>query len=207
MNYRTSLLLIALFGFLGISSPEQVLGATTAKEPVALPTSEFLNVTEALALAFPKCTTKRGTVYLTKEQKKQASKLAKVELEVGIVHPYEAFNKKGELVGTAYFDTHRVRAKKQSLMIVVAPDKTIARIELCAFGEPSDYIPSGRWYGQFLGKQLNDDLNLDRDIRGITGATLSAKSTTLCARRILALHEAIQVPVPTPKPEGPTGDA
>lgn len=197
MKNQRKLTLLLLIGFLAGSSPVQSFGTP---HPVAAPAKEFLKVDEALKLAFPGSTIKRGTVYLTEAQKKKASKLAKAKLSLGIVHPYEAFDEQGKLVGTAYFDTHQVRAKKESLMIVVSPSGTISRIEVCAFGEPVDYLPSGRWFAQFVGKRLNDDLNLKRDIRGITGATLSGEATTRCARRILALHEAIKPAPPKPKP-------
>jgi hypothetical protein len=156
-------------------------------------------VNEALALAFPDCEIKRGTIYLTKEQKKEAKELAKLEIDLNILHPYEAFNAKGELVGTAYFDSHRVRTKNETVMIVVSPEERITRVEVCAFGEPTDYIPGDRWYAQFLDKPLNDELNLKRGIRGVTGATLTARATTDCARRVLALHEAVQEPEPEPE--------
>ncbi len=196
MNHRSTLSLLLLLGFLAGFSPSAVLGASPRSACIA---KEFLTVEEALALAFPKCKIERGSVYLTKEQKAEAAKLAKFELDANIVHPYEAFNAKGKLVGTAYFDTHQVRTKKETIMIVVAPDTTIARIEVCAFAEPIEYMPGGRWYGQFLNKPLDDELNLKRRIRGVTGATLTAQATTQCARRVLALHTAIQAPVPTPE--------
>lgn len=196
MQNQRKLTFLLLIGFLAGSSPVQSFGTPYCAAPV----KEFLKVDEALKLAFPGSTIKRGTVYLTKEQKKKAAKLAKTKLSSGIVHPYEAFNEKDELVGTAYFDTHQVRSKNESIMIVVAPNGTISRIEVCAFGEPLDYLPSGSWYAQFVGKQLNDDLNLKRDIRGITGATLSGQATTRCARRVLAIHEAIKPAPPKPKP-------
>ena len=197
MNQRSKTTLLLFLSCLAFSSTAPVLSAARV---VVTRAKQFLKVDEALALAFPGAEVKRGTVYLTEEQKKKAAKLAKTKLTQSIVHPYEAFDKKGELVGTAYFDTHQVRTKKESIMIIVAPDGTIARIELCAFGEPLDYMPSGRWYGQFLGKRLDDDLNLGRDIQGITGATLSGQATTRCARRVLATHLAIQPPAPKPKP-------
>ncbi|MEO2094376.1 MAG: hypothetical protein ABGY71_09970, partial [bacterium] len=41
---------------------------------------------------------------------------------------------------------------------------------------------------QFKGKQLDHQLRLKRDIKAVTGASLTAKATTSSARRILALH-------------------
>jgi hypothetical protein len=151
----------------------------------------FLTTKEALKLAFPKCEVKRGTAYLTETHKKRVAKLAKIEFESGVVYPYTA-TKDGKVVGTAYFDTHRVRTLRETIMVVVKPDGSIGRVELLSFGEPRDYIPRGNWYGQFPGKKLGKDLSLKREIKGVTGATLTAKATVSCARRVLALHQVLE---------------
>ena len=39
---------------------------------------------------------------------------------------------------------------------------------------PEEYLPRAAWYGQFLGKNLDDRIRIKQGIRGITGATLSA---------------------------------
>jgi len=41
-----------------------------------------------------------------------------VELGSSIVHPYVARDDKGNIVGTAYFDTHRVRTLDETLLVV-----------------------------------------------------------------------------------------
>ena len=151
----------------------------------------FMRVDEALKLAFPDCEVDRGTVYLTEDQRKRAKDLAKFDIPLRIFHPYKAM-KDGKHIGTAYFDTHKVRTMNESVMIVVTPDDKISRVEILSFSEPVEYVPSGKWYGQFTDKKLNDDLSLKRKIRGMTGATLTARATTKCARRVLALHQAIK---------------
>jgi hypothetical protein len=150
----------------------------------------FLTVDEALELAFPECEIEHGTEFLPDEVKKRVAKLAKGEFEDGIVHPYVA-RKEGEVVGTAYFDTHRVRTLRETMMFVVDSEGKLARVELLSFGEPLDYIPRDAWYGQFLGRPLDDELNLKRAIRPVTGATLTARATTDAARRTLALHQVL----------------
>jgi len=150
----------------------------------------LLTVDEALKLTYPDCEFERQTVYLTDEQKKQVEKLARVDLKRGIARPY-VVKKKGKVVGTAYFDTHKVRTKRETVMIAVDARGKVLRVELLAFAEPEDYIPRGKWYGQFKGKQLDDGLNLKRDIKGVTGATMTARATLSAVRRSLALHEVL----------------
>jgi len=177
----------------------------------------FLTVEEALALAFKDCEVTRSTEYFNNERKQRVAALAKDDFERGMLYPYRA-TKDGELVGTAYIDKHRVRTLAESVLFVVGPDARIARIELLAFGEPPEYIPNERWYAQLIGKPLDDALFLKKDIRNVTGATLTARATVGAARRVLAAHQVIEAdraadeaerkrregedpPSPTPKPK------
>jgi len=146
---------------------------------------------EALKLAFPECEVKRRTAYLDEAQRKRIAKLAKVDFDAGVVYPYVA-TKKGKLVGTAYFDAHKVRTKREVLMVVVTPEEKIARVEVLSFAEPKEYLPRAKWYEQFRDRKLDKDLSLKRKIRGVTGATLTARATTDAARRMLAVHQVLQ---------------
>lgn len=150
----------------------------------------FLSLDEALALAFPECEIERGTEYLSEPELERAKVLARHALPSPVARPYVA-RKQGKLVGTAYFDVHRVRTKNEVLMLVVAPDGRLARVEVLAFGEPLEYLPRGPFYAQFAGKRLDDELDTKRSIRGVSGATLSAEAATAAARRTLALHRVL----------------
>ena len=149
----------------------------------------FLKKDEALELAFPDLKVVRENTYLTKEDRKRASKLAHFEVENSVVRAYVARDGEGKLVGTAYFDVHKVRTKNEVVMFVVSPDATVTRFEVLAFAEPLDYIPRDKWYSQLVGRKLDDELSLKRGIKGVTGATLTVQATTKAARRVLALHQ------------------
>lgn len=192
MNRRCTLRTALFLAVLAFSAgPRCLLGASAAPAPPPVG-KVFLKVDEALELAFPRCEVKRSTVYLSKDQKKRAAERSEVRVDANLLYPYRAHDREGRLVGTAYFETHRVRNKKETLMVVIDPDGKLERIEVCSFEEPLDYLPKGRWYGQFVGKQLTKELALKKDIQPITGATLTARATLECARRTLALHEIVQ---------------
>lgn len=150
----------------------------------------FLSVDEALRLAFSGSEVARRTAYLTQEQVRRARALAGVEVPGALVTYYQA-KRAGRLVGTAYFDTHRVRTLPETLMIVVDPQGKVVRLEVISFREPEEYLPRGVWYEQFRGESLDRDLQLKRDIHPVTGATLTARATTDAVRRVLALHQVI----------------
>jgi hypothetical protein len=77
-------------------------------------------------------------------------------------------------------------------MVVVAPDGSIARVELLSFDEPLEYVPKPRWYEEFRGRRLDQELNLKRGIHAVTGATLTARATVAAVREALAAHQVLQ---------------
>jgi Na+-translocating ferredoxin:NAD+ oxidoreductase RnfG subunit len=167
-----------------------VFGLVDASLRAATPEKVFLTVDEALKLAFPGCSIEKDVIYLTDEQKERVEKLSEVAVESKVARPYVA-KRDGVVVGTAYVDVHRVRSLKESVMVVVDPKGKIARVELLSFAEPLEYVPRSEWWGQFVGKGLDDELALKRGVRGVTGATLSARAAVEAARRVLALHRVL----------------
>lgn len=157
----------------------------------------FLTLDEALELAFPKCIVARKTAFLDEKQEQRVGELVGEETPGRVLTYYEARRKRpdgkpGALVGTAYFDGHRVRTKRETLMIVIDPADRIARIEVLAFGEPLDYLPRAKWYAQLVGHKLDGELRLGRGVRNVTGATLSARAAVAAARRALARHQVLR---------------
>jgi electron transport complex protein RnfG len=170
-----------------------------------LPAKILLTQEEALKLAFPGATVEHRTAFLTLAQQKDARKLSgDDDLPAALVNFYVA-TRDGKEVGTAYFDTHVVRTMPETIMVVVGPSGDVARIEVLSFQEPEEYLPRPRWYAQFSGKVLDDDLSMKRAIRPVTGATLTARATTDAARRVLALHRVLHTPTPTPPAASPSG--
>jgi hypothetical protein len=153
--------------------------------------SVLVTVDEALRLAFPDCEIERETLFLTEEEVAAAGRLSREEGQRALAVRHVA-RREGRVVGVAYFDVHRVRTLPETLLIVVGPGETIVRIEVVSFDEPMDYLPRDGWYRQFDGKDLGDDLQLDRAIRSVSGATLTAVATTSAARRVLALHRVLE---------------
>ena len=137
---------------------------------------------QALASAFPagvKVT--RQTIFLTPEQAKAAGSATQLVIRYA-----------GSNGSYAYFDTHRVRTEPETVMVVVAADGSVERVEILSFNEPTDYFPKRRWLDQLLGRKLDDDLTLNRAIRPISGASLTGRAIVNASRRILAIHNAIR---------------
>jgi hypothetical protein len=162
----------------------------------------FMTQQQAIALAFPPPqAVERRTLYLSAEQTRRAADVAGVPVESRVVVYYTGA-RDGRPTGYAYFDTHLVRTLPETVMILLAPDGRIARIDILSFEEPQDYLPPDRWLQQFPGRALDDELALQRGIRSITGASLSARAVTRAARRVLALHRLFVAPGARPEAGG-----
>ncbi len=146
---------------------------------------------QALASAFPAGTKiARETHFLTPQQLAAAKKESGLDFSDRMIVRYTGLAG-ARVVGYAYFDTHRVRTLPETVMVVVAPDGKIEKIEILSFDEPPDYLPKPRWIDQLRGRKLDDDLSLKRSIRPITGASLSGRAIVNASRKVLALHRAI----------------
>jgi len=151
----------------------------------------YLSTAEALSLAFQGCEVKEQTVYLSDEQRQATAALAQAPVESSLVRQYIGLCD-GQIAGTAYFDTHRVRTLPETLMVVIDAQGRISRIEVLSFTEPEEYLPPAGFYGQFAGRALEETLSFKRaSLRRVTGATLSCSATMDAARRSLALHQII----------------
>ncbi len=148
----------------------------------------FMTQEQALNRAFPAPQTReRRTLFLSPGQAQQVVTLAGSPLERSVV-PYYVGMREGVITGYAYFDTHLVRTLPETVLVRLTPGGRIVAIEVLSFDEPEDYLPRERWLRQFDGRLLDDELSLKGAIRGLTGATLSSRSVTAAARRILAIH-------------------
>lgn len=161
----------------------------------------LLTQKEALALAFPGQTVvQRETAYLTDEQVKKAETLGKVKIPSKVWSFYVGVST-GGTEGYAYFESHVVRSMTETFMAALNPDGSLRFVELLAFEEPEDYLPSPRWLAQFKGRSLKDDLMVHRTIRNQTGASLTSEALSAGVRRVLAVHALIrgQNPILGPK--------
>ncbi|MBI2570433.1 MAG: FMN-binding protein [Candidatus Schekmanbacteria bacterium] len=156
----------------------------------AIPASAavFLTLEEALSLAFPGCAAERRMLYLDEAQRQQVARAASKEVQAGIVDAYDGRCATG-YAGTAFLDTHVVRTKTETVMVVVDPAGRIGRVEVLTFNEPEEYKPKQLWYDVFRGKApAAAESNFDREIPNVTGATLTAGATRTAVRTALALR-------------------
>lgn len=143
----------------------------------------------ALREAFAGCdTVVRKVVFLTEDQVSAIEKEARAKVESKVV-TYYVGHKGGTTVALAFFETTNVRTKPATFIVLVRPDATIDHVEILAFYEPFDYLPTERWLRLFQEKVLDDNLWPQRGIHGITGATLTVRAITKGVRKVLATYQ------------------
>ena len=148
---------------------------------------------QALAQAFPGARIERRAFVLTDAQVKALESRAKVRAGTRLVTAYLGW-RRDTLAGTAFFDSRTVRTMPAVFLIVVAPDSTVARVDVLAFHEPPEYQPPARWLAMFGRRRLDQELWPDRGIRNLSGASLSTRAVTEATRLALACWEELVAP-------------
>ena len=148
----------------------------------------YLTQEAALKSAFPPpIQVQRKTLFLSDAQAATVGGEAGSKI-TGRVFSYYVGSDATGVRGYAYFDSHLVRTLPETVMVLLAGDGTIRRVDILSFSEPEDYFPREAWLEQFAGKGLDADLAIRRGIHNLSGASLTAEAVTGACRRILALH-------------------
>jgi len=146
---------------------------------------------KALDAVYPGAAIRAEQIFLTAAQQKQVLTLADVDMSTAHYARYVA-TKDGRVIGRAYIDTHTVRTKRESLLISLDDKGQVLRIDVTAFFEPAEYKASEAWLRQYGERPLTDDLAINRAIRPIAGATLTARATNSAVRRVLAIDDVLR---------------
>ena len=107
----------------------------------------------------------------------ELSKLSMQKIDSKLHRIYVAKN--GEkTVGYGVLMNQKVRTKTAIALYLIGLDKKIKSIEIVAFNDPMEYLPSTTWLNVFDQKSSANTLKLNQDIPTTTGATLSARAIT-----------------------------
>jgi len=151
----------------------------------------FVSKDEALKLAFPDSDTiEKQSLFLSKTEVESIEKLGRSKLDSRLFLFYVG-KKNGEAIGYAAIDTHTVRTKSQTILVVINPDGSLNYTEILAFFEPLEYKPTERWIDLFKDKKITNGIKIGYDIPNISGATLSSNSTANAVKKILAVFEIV----------------
>ena len=162
----------------------------------------------ALAQVFPGARIERRGLALSTQDVRAVERRAQARCAERLVTAYVAWH--GDtLAGAAYSERRVVRTREAVLLVSVAPDTTVARIDVLAFFEPPDYRPPARWLERFRGRGAGATLSPGRDLPALAGSTLTSAAVAESARLALAWHALLLGPqlerarAHMDRPEGP----
>ena len=119
---------------------------------------------------------------------KSIAKAAGTRVTAAKVTAFDAIAANGKL-GTLFID--KVYGKHEFITYAVALDTTgaVRGVEVMDYRESyGDQIRLPKWRAQFTGKRYGQPLKIDKQIKNISGATLSCVHITEGVRRLLATN-------------------
>lgn len=152
--------------------------------PIASHASVYLSVEQAQKLMFPHATMQKVNVNLTPDQIKSLKKSS------GIFYAFKA-NQVYKTSDGGWFIVDQVLGKHEMITYAVGltSNGMVKQIEILEYNESyGGQVRDASWRQQFVGKTVQSPLALNKDIRNISGATLSSKHITDGVKRILQFH-------------------
>lgn len=147
----------------------------------------FYSKNEAMELVFGKNATIENLSLFPDEKETAAIQaIAKTPLESGMFTFYVG-KENGKITAYAAIESNTVRTKPETLMIVLTPEGELQNVFTLAFHEPPEYQPSEQWYQKLIKLPLAD-LELNKGVDGVSGATLSTRSALISIRKVMAFH-------------------
>lgn len=147
----------------------------------------YLSVEQAQAVLFPGATFQPDTRTLTAEQAKAIERATGVNVRSKQLKAWR--------VSTGgWFIVDEVVGKHEYIPFALAlDDKGVVKgVEILEYREAyGDQIRNPEWRKQFVGKTPGTKLQLDKNIRNVSGATLSCKHVTDGVSRLLATYDLV----------------
>ena len=110
-----------------------------------------------------------------------------------VSHPFES-NRIWKTSKGDWFIVDEVVGKHEMITYAIGinADGSIKRIDVLEYKESyGDEVALPSWKDQFIGKNVNSTLKLNKDIQNVSGATLSAKHMTDGVKRIMVMYDQV----------------
>ena len=150
--------------------------------------SIFYSKNEAMELAFGAgAQIEPLSLFPDEAQTAKIEQDAKVKLDSGMFTFYVGKNQ-NKILGYAAIETTTVRTKPETLMILLTPDGELSKVTVLAFHEPPEYLPPQGWFDRLYKRPLSE-MDFNKGVDGISGATLSTRSAINGIRKVMAIYQ------------------
>jgi Na+-translocating ferredoxin:NAD+ oxidoreductase RnfG subunit len=151
--------------------------------------AQFLSVEQAQRAFFPAADSfQERKLELSAEQLAQLEARSRTRMRLKRYRIWEAFDH-GRRIGVVIVDEVYGKHEFITYALGIDPAGKIVGVEILHYRESyGGEVRNAQWRSQFVGKSSAETLELDKDIRNISGATLSCQHVTEGIRRLLALY-------------------
>lgn len=147
----------------------------------------YLTVEQAQQIMFPQQTLSAVTVMLSEGQRAAVKEKSGLALRAALPKVWRTDQ-------GGYFIVDEVIGKHEYITFAVGinPQGSIRQVEILEYREAyGSEVRQKKWRRQFAGKTSAAALELNKDIKNISGATLSCRHVTEGVKRTVALYELI----------------
>ena len=174
-----------------MTSPLRLLPLAAIAIAVPAHAIQYLSVEQAQRLCFPEAQQfVAANVVFTPDQVAAIERQSGQKVRTKGEQVWRAVQANGQAAG--FFFVDYVIGKHEVIDYAVAIDAAgkVRRVEILQYREAyGGEIASHDWLAQFAGKGAGDQLVPGRDVRIISGATLSSRHVTEGIKRVLAIHD------------------
>jgi len=152
---------------------------------------QYYSAEQVQKTLFPSAAEFRSKPFLLTEAQRDAiAKKADVRVREAQVRLWEARDAQGALLGYLMIDEVTGKHEYITYALALTAQGQVAGVEIMDYRESyGGQVRDPNWRAQFVGKKGGDALKVDKDIRNISGATLSSVHVTDGIRRLLATFE------------------
>lgn len=164
-------------------------GAVVAVAPAAASATVYLSVEAAQQAMFPGAAFAARPLTFTPDQRKTISRASRAGSFDNVQRVWEVRSGGGR---AGWFIIDRVLGKHEMITyaVALAPDGAVKRVEILEYRESyGGEIRNSAWRQQFVGKRFGSGVQLGKDIKNISGATLSSRHVTDGIRRLLVTYQ------------------
>lgn len=150
----------------------------------------FLNTEQALKLLF-----KDSAEVVKEKHELTAAQIAPLQQQLGYPLTKKTYifylgKTKNYIDGYALIDDEIGKTEPITFVTKINLDGKIEQVEIMIYRETHGHeVTRSRFLNQFKGKQLSNELRINKDIKYITGATLSSNALVKGTRRALTLWQ------------------
>ncbi len=151
---------------------------------------QYLSLEQAQKILFPNADQfEMVAITLNAEQRRAIETTSGVKVRVNALKAWRA-KQGGNATGWFLLDEVIGKHELITYAVAIAADGVVQGVEILDYREShGGAVRNSKWRAQFIGKKTGSPVQLDDDIKNLSGATLSSLHLTEGVRRLIATYQ------------------